>query len=1073
MSSNHNKSETAKQPSEKQRNAVFEHPKNQPILMIIYTAIILTTIILAIQTGTAAAITEDFLATAPQATIDICACDLATNRITMINTGQVTSTYQITHEGSAATFATSAPDIFSMERNERKTITQFINAPCEARGNYNLTTKFKTIFDLEKQMTQTIRVSNCANVRITPITSTTYETCPCSPSQYLFEITNSGQHAETYKIYATTPEDINPKQITFSEEYILLEPGEHRLVTAFTDLDCGIYGQVTFTLNVLAEGTNMLAQTNFGADIKKCYDYDLKAKEKYIACQGTNTTIPIAVRSMSTIANEYNAGVVGPEWITIPDRQLTLPGGAEGDIYLKARATPETNETVSIIIDTTTTRGDVYRWLNITIEPQNCYQHEYILEKSALTQAECSPKEHGILLQNTGTQPARIHLDLVAPEWMTLKGLPNDGTGHTLLAPQQYTEFFVVSNPPCNYTGYQYFDIVATYADTGKTPITNTWKINILPADQAHKTTIDIEEISLDYSEKTIPITLANEGFEKTTYSLELAASSWMGIEPTLMTLSPGETATVYLHSTPQAETPQDTYLANIIAHVPEKQQDYNNQFSVHLYKNKQYETAYKTWNKYGQYMIITLIIIALITAPIVFKKIKGKNEEKGQQTLFSEDFNTREKEEWKKVFKQENKEKTKIMPIIIAIAVIALIGAAAYYSYNYYTTNKTTNETVTTTDTANTADITAITETAQTTAETQQNTTGISERITRAETYLEENKAVTALIIVIIILLVISTVSLIKLREKQTKLTDDFIKTINKEEKDDKKTKKQEAEDKKTKKTTQKEEEQAEKEKNTEFWKIAITAFLIIILIISIGFTLYTVFSKNIDNSKATEETQQTEKTDNQTQTTQINTINLQRDQTQPNIQIKQDPENKNIKENIITVTKEEQVKLDIILNNPLQTGVRFIINIQDTGSQTMISQVTDVEATTSKQISFNITPNYDILSKEYAVNINALMISNDINNQQKIELTLKKQTITTSKMMIIAAILILTIIITSIIAYTTLRKKDEKETEEKNKTNKEHKKTENNKKTQKMNNNTTKEKNDKTKITLKRNKK
>ncbi|MBI4738800.1 hypothetical protein HY772_04520 [Candidatus Woesearchaeota archaeon] len=661
----------------------------------IYSGAILTLIVLLASVGFATALSEDFTAVSPQTAISLCACDLATSSIAVLNTGETTSVYSLSQEGSASGWSTAAPETFILERGEKKTITQFVDVPCNARGDYTLTTKITTLFDLRKDLTQTAHVKNCPNVEITPIGSATFETCPCSPGQYQFEIKNTRGHTETYKIYVSMPADINANSVTLSDDVLVLNPNERKTVYVFTNLDCGSYGNKTFSLNVLATGSQILGQASFGARIVKCYDFALSAlsagKKTAVACKGFNNTIPVTIKSQSSIANDYHAGVVGPSWITIPEQDLFLYGGEQGTINLLARPDATANKTTQIIIDATTKRGNEYRALDLTVEPQDCYNNEFVFEISALAQTKCQPKEHGVLLVNTGTKPTRVHIDLVAPEWMSLAGVPNDGTGYVKLAPQQQMEFAIKSEPPCDFEGQQYIDLVASYADIEKEPTTQTSVLRVLPAEQAYKISADLSRVSINYEKRVTPVTITHEGTEKSTYELELAASKWMKLDASFVTLGPGETTIVNLITEPDTSIQQDTYKATIIAHTLGKDtnynNNYNNEFLVQLYKNKYYEMLHTSWNYYGFSLIIGVPVFVLLLFFITTLRSKRKKQaDKKQPTLDEFDAEGTDNEEWKKIFNQKPRKKKNLLFIFLAwvlLFVVPIIGT--YFAFVHF----------------------------------------------------------------------------------------------------------------------------------------------------------------------------------------------------------------------------------------------------------------------------------------------------------------------------------------------------------------------------------------------------
>lgn len=802
---------------------------------ILALVLLISTVLFTVSSATA--VQENFNAAALQNIISMCACDLSANTISVLNTGDITSVYSLDQEGTAAQWSTVAPQAFALEHGEQKTITQFINVPCRARGEYTLNTKINTLFGLRKDLQQTVRITNCPNVEIQPIGSSTFETCPCSQSQYQFEIKNTGNHAEEYKIAVNVPSSITKDAITLSNDVLILEPNERKIIFVFTNLDCGVYGDQTFTLTVLARGSQVFSKVNFGANIVKCYDYALSAKtDAVIACKGVNTTIPVAIKSQSGIANEYRTGIVGPAWITLPEHSLFVSGGEQGIINLLAAPSSGTNETVEIVVNTVTKRGDEYRALDLAVEPQNCYDHEFIFELSALTQEKCRPKDHGVLLVNSGTKPARVNITLVAPEWMELTGVPNDGAGHVKLAPQQHAEFFIKSNPPCDFEGEQSFDLVASYADAEEPLTTSTNTLRVITSEQVHAVNTDLSRISIDYNKRSTPVTITHTGTDKATYELELLASAWMTLDKKYLTLAPGEVATVNLTTAPEPDVPQDTYNATIIAHAFGMNTKSQNEFVVHLYKNKYYETTFTFWNTYHRYVKSGFVaLVLLVTVALIMQVRRKKDRKEEQPTLDEFTVEGADREEWKKIFKTEKKKQTYTLPVVLALLFIAAIAIVSYLAITKMANSAQTapaNQSIESPITQTTADTSITNTNAQNLITTPQNeTVGMGNRV--KQKYYD-----SALFWIFvggpILIAIIAVFSFIKHYEKQTTLDKEFKETKLKKPKEDVKSSTH-------KKSLPVQASSADDHKQpTSIKKYLIVGVFFVLFVVAIGYALY-----------------------------------------------------------------------------------------------------------------------------------------------------------------------------------------------------------------------------------------
>ena len=127
-------------------------------------------------------------------------CDLAVFTIPKVkNKGDVTSVYEVSQSEEAEPWSALTETEFKLRPWEEKQIVEYVSAPCGSEGKYKLNTKVRTIFELEKEIEQTVHVRSCNNIDIRA-QSLTVNTCPCKPAQFKFTIYNSGAHFEKYTV---------------------------------------------------------------------------------------------------------------------------------------------------------------------------------------------------------------------------------------------------------------------------------------------------------------------------------------------------------------------------------------------------------------------------------------------------------------------------------------------------------------------------------------------------------------------------------------------------------------------------------------------------------------------------------------------------------------------------------------------------------------------------------------------------------------------------------------------------------------------------------------------------------
>jgi len=653
----------------------MERTNSLPNHTIKHIIILLAAILLI--SGSVTALKENFEAYAGQTDISMCACDLLIDKINVQNTGEITSTFMLEATGDAAKWVNLAPQSFYLEQNEIKDIERFIKVPCRARGEYELNTTIRTLFENEKILSQKLNVENCQNVQVIPRFSGIQEECPCTPVQYDFEVINTGNHIETYDISVEPYSDA----VTLSTDTIILEPGEKQTISVFISLECGSYGEKTFTFNALAEGTKIVGQADFTLNINKCYDYELDVGEEFGICQGIPNVIPFSIQNNATIANVYQVTATGAGWAYPENDTIQIGEMGRADSNLVLIPANDDEDRYTITLEAISARGEEIRAKEITVETEKCFDYELIETPDVFKAAECKPKTHIFTLKNTGARDTTYIFEIEGLEWMRTSASPI-----TLKAGEE-RQIKIEGTTPCDYVGEYAENVFVTILDVNQTYEENKI-VSVYPKEDAFMPKIDITDMNVDGNGGETQFTITNNGFEKARYIITLNASDWVTTSVDDVELLPGENETATIVAVPTNETEQDTYLAEMTLSVPGENVEYTTEFLI-TYKEKSNALL---WIILASGMILALLVITIIV--LVFKKKGKETEPKEEKTKLKENI-TIEKREYKRFVKEEKK--TRFWPILVILALALIIGTATYYSINsgMFTSDKNeTNET-------------------------------------------------------------------------------------------------------------------------------------------------------------------------------------------------------------------------------------------------------------------------------------------------------------------------------------------------------------------------------------------
>jgi len=268
------------------------------------------------------AVGEDFKPYPALEKVNACSCNLITNDLFIQNTGDVESTYVITNTGDASLWSSYSEAQFKLAPNERQMVEQYLNIPCSARGEYTIKTSVRTFFGLEKEFEQKLEVNNCPNIYITQ-ESIPPPTCSCRPMQYEFGIINTGNQPDLFEI------DVSPfeQYVSFSENAILLDAGEKKIITVFMTLPCDAYGDHLFTLQVKAKNTGILASKYFVVSTNNCFLHNLEVLDQQNVCMDMTSNIPIKITNQGHAVDTYSVTIDGSKFAKLDKKEVKLQSG--------------------------------------------------------------------------------------------------------------------------------------------------------------------------------------------------------------------------------------------------------------------------------------------------------------------------------------------------------------------------------------------------------------------------------------------------------------------------------------------------------------------------------------------------------------------------------------------------------------------------------------------------------------------------------------------------------------------------------------------------------------------------
>lgn len=354
----------------------------------------------------AAALREDFLALSQQQNLPVCGCSIRTNTVTVKNTGDVTSVYELAQSGTAASWSSLSETRFTLKPGAVKDVRQFIRAPCSAEGAYQNTITLTTLFQTSKKIEQKLSVPLCNNIVTVPVKNTAIS-CPAQPMLFEVVLANPLSYPELYDLrvepstLSLTNSDaaLAERAVSLSERSILLGPQQKKKVLVFFNTPSSVYGTATLDLVITTRNSGLETRMPLKAIINQCYHFQVSLPSSIRFCTEFENRVPLELTNTALIANQYQftAGIMTPEGRSQEEYNLgtyALPGKTKQQIHTDLLVESEPGDYL-FGVNAETSIGDLATYAEAPLEITYCddagkplTQEQYDALQQALEPAE-------------------------------------------------------------------------------------------------------------------------------------------------------------------------------------------------------------------------------------------------------------------------------------------------------------------------------------------------------------------------------------------------------------------------------------------------------------------------------------------------------------------------------------------------------------------------------------------------------------------------------------------------------------------------------------------------------------
>jgi len=486
----------------------------------------------------------------------------------IVNTGEKQE-FSVNVEGSAAVWTTSVPSGFYLEQGEEKTIYTYVTPFQDAKpGNYEVSVVVTTPNSVKK-ITHPVEIKECYDASLSANVPSK-KVCP-GDKGVNFEaiINNLGEYQENYEISVKGP---IKDWVTLSSENVNIEKGGSKSVFAYVDVPEDALGEKEFTLVVkgLSEGSDTQKSLTFRVNVEPCFKFDVvPEKNTYSLCESSSLNIPIEVKNLGTVKNQYNLEIDGPEWAKLSKDSVSLSSGASESVNIQVSPPLKTQGSSNIKLEVIPVKGFLKAINDFNVEVRKCHSVKLDIIKEEDTICNNIHKQYDIIIENDGEYNKEYKLNSTGNwKWLDQETVSvNAGEKKTV---KLNVKPSIDANP-----GENVINVKAVAMDESKVSAEDSIKIKIvdIPTCYEPELTIKPDDAVIYYdSAATIPIQVKNKGERKAEYEIIVSgtASNFVQLSPSTLIVEPADTKVSNLYIAPAAQVKSGDYVAEVAVRLGE-----------------------------------------------------------------------------------------------------------------------------------------------------------------------------------------------------------------------------------------------------------------------------------------------------------------------------------------------------------------------------------------------------------------------------------------------------------------------------------------------------------------------
>ena len=481
------------------------------------------------------------------------------------NIGNQPLSLTISPSGSASGFVTVIPNGMILDPGKSKSIYSYITPRTTTKtGIYSLLVNLASQGDADS-IEHRIIVKNCNDFEIVALKDS-IEICPSDSNQVRFQLENLGQFDDTYSL---SIEGEAKDWITLNSNFLAIESGEKKSITAFIKAPSSAEGKYFFSINAKSQSTSIVKSVEANVVINPCYSFKIDTDKNFVnMCEHTLDAFEIKLKNIGSTENSYKMKTEGPLWANLNKNTVTLDKGEETTLKILLNPDYLVQGSYKIDLSIATIKGDLEGITSFNVNVNKCHDVALIIERDKDIICSSINNDYNVIIKNTGTVEKDFILKIDGPNWAVLDD------NQIRIEPDEQRNIDLEIRPSSSVPSGDYkIKIIAEAFDSSKVKAEDELNIQVVSREECFKPNVNIQKDNINVnfdSSATIPILIENKGNNDATYTLSVTgtAVTFTQLNPASLTIESGESEVVFLFISPNSQTPNGNYEATISARL-------------------------------------------------------------------------------------------------------------------------------------------------------------------------------------------------------------------------------------------------------------------------------------------------------------------------------------------------------------------------------------------------------------------------------------------------------------------------------------------------------------------------